>query len=73
MNETIQKQYIDIFEASIYASIPVATLRLFRAQNRPPESYKIAGRVMYDIDKLKKWIEDEKADSTRGSYISTRI
>lgn len=61
------KQYVNIKEASTYVSIPVATLRLFRAQNRPPESYKIAGRVMYDLDVLKKWIEAEKAKSTRGS------
>lgn len=66
-NQTIAKKYIRLEEASVYSGIPVNTLRLYRAQGRPPESFKIAGRVVYELEKFQKWIDEEKSRSARGS------
>ncbi len=63
----LERKYLTIKEASEYARIPLATLRLFRAQNRPPESFLLANRVMYDREKLDAWIGEEKAATVRGS------
>lgn len=60
-------KYLSIKEASVYTAIPVATLRLFRAQGRGPESFLMEGRVKYEVERLDQWIEEQKAGTARGA------
>jgi hypothetical protein len=64
--ETITK-YLTLKEASYYTRIPVPTLRLFRAQGRGPESFLLANRVTYEVEKLDQWIAEQKASTVRGA------
>lgn len=63
----ITAQYLTLKEASALTRIPVATLRLFRAQGRGPESFLLGNRVTYDAEKLAQWINQQKAGTVRGS------
>lgn len=66
----IQKQYLTLKEASDFTNIPVPTLRLFRSQGRGPESFRLGGRVTYEVEKLQAWIESQRAGSVRGDFVA---
>lgn len=67
MNNNIPKRKRkNLREASVYAGVPVNTLRWYRQCDTGPVSYRVGARVFYDVDDLDDWIEAEKAKSMRG-------
>jgi len=47
-----QKRWLNTREAAAYTGIPMATLRKFRWEGRPPIYSKPAGRALYDVREL---------------------
>ena len=60
------KDFLSIAEVSEQTGIPLTTLRHYRAHDIGPESYRIAGRVMYPRDSVERWIAAQMAESVRG-------
>jgi hypothetical protein len=52
--------------AAEFTGVPVSTLRWYRATDQGPQSYMVAGRVVYDVAALEAWLEGQKAASVRG-------
>lgn len=44
----------------------VKTLYRWRQQNTGPESFTLAGRVVYEPAALERWIDDQRAATRRG-------
>jgi predicted site-specific integrase-resolvase len=53
----MEKRYLNTEEASEYTGIPVNTLRRWRYEGRAPIYTKPAGRALYDVRDLDKFLE----------------
>jgi DNA-binding transcriptional MerR regulator len=58
--------FLTINEVSADTGIPLHTLRHYRSIDSGPESYRIAGRVVYPRQAVADWIADQMASTVRG-------
>lgn len=64
----LQRRCVDTAGASVYTGIPKATLRKFRYEDRGPKYFKPAGRVLYDVAELDRFMESSvRIPSARAS------
>lgn len=60
MNELGRRRPLRTAEVSQLTGIPVGTLRYYRYRNAGPPSYKLGGTVVYDVDALNRWWDDQR-------------
>lgn len=48
-----------IGEISEYTGIPVSTLRFMRHQHRGPKSALVAGRIVYRLEDVDRWLDEQ--------------
>lgn len=60
------RRLVKIEDAAEITGVPIPTLRWYRAKNQGPKSYRVAGRVVYDLADLDKWLDEQKAQTLRG-------
>lgn len=53
-------------EVSELTGVPVGTLRQWRHNNIGPRSWKLAGRVRYDVADVNAWMDAQRAATARG-------
>jgi hypothetical protein len=61
------KRLLPVAEAAMYLSLSASTLNRLRVHGGGPRYAKLAGRVLYDIRDLDRWIEDSKRGSTSAA------
>lgn len=61
-----RKKILTISEVSAETGIPVPTLRWFRANNKGPKSFRLAGRVVYRREHVEAWIAEQESATARG-------
>lgn len=55
-------------EVSARTTVPVPTLRLWRAHGRGPFSFKLGGRVVFKESDVEAWIEANYAQARGGRH-----
>jgi hypothetical protein len=65
-NQALMRDRLTLKEACEYLDVPIATLRFFRASNKGPASYRLAGKVQYSRAELDRWVAAEMAATMRG-------
>jgi predicted DNA-binding transcriptional regulator AlpA len=67
-------RYLRTAEVARMLSLSVRTLEKYRIRGTGPMYRKIGGRVIYDFDDVKKWVDRHAARSTvrRGARIVLR-
>jgi DNA-binding transcriptional MerR regulator len=60
--------FLTINQVSADTGIPLHTLRNYRRNNAGPESYRIAGRVLYPRQAVADWIAAQMASTVRGGH-----
>jgi predicted DNA-binding transcriptional regulator AlpA len=58
------KRLLTVVETAAYVSLSASTLNRLRVSGGGPRYAKLAGKVLYDVRDLDKWIEDSKRGST---------
>ena len=53
-------------ETARYVPVSESTLRYWRACDEGPRSYTIGRRTFYDREDVDAWIEQQKAETSRG-------
>lgn len=53
-------------EVSELTGIPVGTLAQWRHNGIGPRSWKLAGRVRYDVADVNAWLDTQRAATARG-------
>lgn len=59
-------EFLTLHEAASYLNIPENTLRHYRQCGTGPASFKLGGRVTYELADLEAWVSAERAASVRG-------
>jgi hypothetical protein len=65
-NQAFMRDRLTLKEACAYLDVPIATLRFYRASNKGPESFRLAGKVQYERAELDRWVAAEMAATMRG-------
>ena len=58
------KRLLPVAEAATYVSLSASTLNRLRVSGGGPRYAKLAGKVLYDVRDLDRWVEDSKRAST---------
>lgn len=58
---TPQRRLITTAEVHARTGIPVETLRYWRWAGRGPKSFRLGRRVVYDLDDLDSWLDEQRA------------
>ncbi|AWG51489.1 DNA-binding protein [Mycobacteroides abscessus] len=61
---------LTIEQAAEWTGLTVKTLYRYRQQDTGPESFMYAGRVVYELPALERWIEDQRAATKRGGRVT---
>lgn len=56
-------QILDIKGAAEWLKVPISTLRYWRNVKKGPRAINVYGRIKYDIDDLKQFVESCKEPS----------
>jgi predicted DNA-binding transcriptional regulator AlpA len=59
-------EFLNVHEAAAELRVSVNTLRLWRSNDRGPESFAIGGRVYYEPTAIEQWIDAQMATTSRG-------
>jgi hypothetical protein len=55
---------LPVADAATYVSLSASTLNRLRVSGGGPRYAKLAGKILYDVRDLDRWIEDSKRGST---------
>lgn len=61
---------LTIDQAAKWSGLTVPTLRRYRLHGIGPVSFKYAGRVVYDVADLERWLEDQRTATRRGGRVT---
>ena len=59
---------VDTATAARLVGLAPATLRRRRTANKPPRSFKVAGRVLYRVGELRQWLAEQEQRTVRGDW-----
>lgn len=61
---------LTIEQAAAWTGLTVQTLYRYRQRDTGPASFTYAGRVVYDVGDLERWIEDQRTATRRGGRLA---
>lgn len=63
---------LTIEQAAKWTGLTVSTMRRYRMNDFGPAGFKYAGRVVYRVADLEKWISDQREATIRGGRVTAR-
>lgn len=67
---TTPENLLTIKQAADWTGLSVRTLYEYRRRDIGPESFTCAGRVVYELPALKRWVKDQRAATRRGGRLT---